>query len=178
MITDKQITEIGRFGQPHGIKGEINALIDDGVELEELSCIVLDMDGIFVPFFMSGVRRRGTMSYLVSIDGITDERKAAELTNKTIYALADEIGSSDDTENGEDGFYAEDLIGYTLLTTTGDFRGTIDDIDDSTDNLLFIVTTADSDKRFLIPVADEFITGIDVEGRSVTVELPTGLLDL
>lgn len=178
MITDSQITEIGRFNQPHGIKGEINVLIDDGVALEDLSCIILDMDGIYVPFFMSGLRRRGSMSYLVSIDGITDEQRAAVLANKTIYALSDEIVSDDDEENGEDGFYAEDFIGFTLLTGDGNFRGTITGIDDSTDNVLFIVTPDNDGREYLIPVADEFITDIDTDTRTVTVELPAGLLDI
>ncbi|MBD5258203.1 MAG: 16S rRNA processing protein RimM [Barnesiella sp.] len=177
MITDNQITEIGRFNQPHGIKGELNALIDEGVALDELSCIVLDMDGIYVPFFMTGLRQRGAMLYLVSIDGITDEQKAATLANKTIYALADEVEQEEDTD-GDDGFYAEDFIGFTIQSADGNLKGTITDIDDATDNVLFIVTTDNSDKKYLIPVADEFITAIDVDNRSLTVDLPEGLLEI
>lgn len=175
MITEGEITEIGRFNQPHGIKGEINAIISDGVELDDLSCIVLDIDGIFVPFFISGVRQRGAQSYLVTVDGIDNERKAMSIANKTIYALSEEVAEEDIDD--EDGFYAEDFIGFGISTDDGALNGTITDVDDSTENVLFIVT-ADNGKTHLIPVAEELITEIDTDARHITVELPSGLLEI
>lgn len=175
MITEKEITEIGRFNQPHGIKGEINAIISDGVEPADLSCIILDIDGIFVPFFISGIRQRGVQSYLVTVDGIDNERKAMSIANKTIYALSEEIAEEDGDD--EDGFYAEDFIGYGISSDDGAMTGTITDIDDSTENVLFIVT-ADNGKNHLIPVAEELITEIDTDTRHITVDLPSGLLEI
>ena len=175
MVTESQITEIGRLNQPHGIKGEINAVAYDGIELSELSCIILDVDGIFVPFFMSGIRRRGTQSYLITIEGIENEQKASSIANKTIFALSDEVKQY--TDNDEEGFYAEDFIGFRIISSDGELNGIVTDIDDSTENVLFIVK-ADSGKKHLIPVADEIITGIDIENRQLTVELPAGLLEI
>lgn len=175
MITEEQLTEIGRFNQPHGIKGEINAIISDPAEFDDLSCIVLDVDGIFVPFFISGVRQRGVQSYLITVDGIDNERKAMSIANKTIYALSEEI--ADDGGDDEDGFYAEDFIGYSISSNDGVLNGTITDIDDTTENVLFIVT-ADNGKTHLIPVAEELIAGINTDTRHITVELPSGLLDI
>lgn len=176
MITADQIIEIGRFNQPHGIKGEINAFVQDGTELEHLSCIVLDIDGINVPFFISGLRQRGPQSYLVTIDGIENEQKATILVNKTIYALSEEVADNDENADGEEGYYAEDFIGFTITSTDGILNGIISDIDDATDNVLFIVKT--DNKTHLIPVADEMIVDIDDENHRLTVELPIGLLDL
>lgn len=175
MITAEQITEIGRFNQPHGIKGELNAVISDRADLDGLSCVILDIDGIFVPFFLSGIRRRGANSYLLSIDGIDNEQKASSIANKPIYALSEEISSSGNTD--EEGFYADDLIGFTISDEDGTLNGTIEDIDDSTENVLFIVT-ADNGKTHLIPVADEIVTDIDCDNRHVTVNLPAGLLEI
>lgn len=175
MITEEQITEIGRFNQPHGIKGEINAIISDGVDLDALSCIVLDVDGIFVPFFLSGVRQRGAQSYLVTVDGIENERKVSSIANKTIFALTEEVGT--DSEEDEDGYFAEDFIGFAIATTDGSLSGTITDVDDTTDNVLFIVTTNDGNTR-LIPVAEEFFAEIDAEKQRIIVELPEGLLEI
>lgn len=50
MITSEQIIEIGKFGKPHGINGEISAFIDDDVDIEAIDRIVMDVDGIYVPF--------------------------------------------------------------------------------------------------------------------------------
>lgn len=176
MITENQISEIGRFNQPHGIKGELNAVVFDGAELEDLSCLILDIDGIFVPFFISGLRRRGTQSFLVSIDGIENEQQAAAIANKTIYALSDEIKEYEN-DFDEDGFYAEDLIGFKISTADGALSGKITDIDDATENVLLIVT-ADDGRTHLIPFADEIIADIEADTRHVTVELPEGLLEL
>lgn len=176
MITTEQITEIGRFNQPHGIKGEINAVISEDVDIEKLSCIILNIDGIFVPFFISGVRKRGVQSFLITVDGVDCEQKAALLTNKTIYALIDDAALPDSLEDVE-GFYAEDLIGFNILSQDKETIGTVVDIDDSTENVLFIVETTEGMTR-MIPVADEFITEIDVDNHRIIMNLPEGLLDI
>lgn len=176
MITTEQITEIGRFNQPHGIKGEINAVISEDVDIEELSCIILNIDGIFVPFFISGVRTRGIQSFLITVDGIDCEQKVALLANKAIYALSDEMTLSDSLEDA-DGFYAEDLIGFNIFSQDKEAIGTVVDVDDSTENVLFIVETAEGMTR-MIPVADEFITEIDVDNHRIIMCLPEGLLDI
>ena len=41
-------------------------------------------------------------------------------------------------------------------------------------NYLFIIETP-SGNRHLIPVADEFVTGVDMDGRRVPMELPEGV---
>lgn len=174
MITKDEIIEIGRLNQPHGIKGEINALVYDGVDVGSLSCIVLDIDGINVPFFINGVRKRGSQSYLLTIDGIENEQKAASISNKTLYALRKDADGFDDNSDG-DGFYAEDLIGYEAATVDGTFSGTITDVDDTTENVLFIVTGSDG-AEYMIPVADEFITDIDTGSRRIIFDLPEGLV--
>lgn len=177
MITKDQITEIGRLNQPHGIKGEINATFPFDIDINRLSCIILDIDGIFVPFYIVSNRTRGAQSRLIIIDGVDNEVRASSLSNKTIYALKEEVAPLVDDDDDADGFYAEDLIDYTITDTEGNLSGTITDIDDSTENVLFVVTT-DSGRKHLIPVADELISDIDTENKHITVELPTGLLDI
>lgn len=175
MIAAEQLTEIGTFGHPHGIKGEISATIDIDVDMADLRCIVVDVDGIYVPFFITAIRPRSAQSLLLTIDGITNETEAAQMTNKTIFALTDELPEIDDEQDG-DGFYAEDLIGFTISDADGKLSGEITAIDDATDNVLFIVSTDKGD--VLIPVADEFIVDIDTDNNHLIVNLPQGLLDI
>ena len=57
MITADQLIEIGRYNKAHGINGEISATFDcDTMAVGELSALVSPMDGIFVPFFVNGIR--------------------------------------------------------------------------------------------------------------------------
>lgn len=180
MITRAELTEIGRAIKPHGINGEIVTAINRDVDFEGLRCIVMDIDGIYVPFFIDSVRQRGSESVLVTIDGINDEKDAKELCGKAVYALKSDpaISSdgSDDCDHDDEGFYAEDLIGFKV-TTDGKSLGEITDVDSSTDNLLFIITDKDGNTSY-VPVADEFITEIDTESHIISMSLPDGLLEL
>lgn len=176
MIKREELVEIGSFNKPHGINGEINATIDNGIDFSELRCIVLDIDGIFVPFFVESFRSRGIDSYLLTIDGIENEDVAMAFSKKTIYALKEDCMNLDIHDDG-DGMYAEDFIGYTVADVDNSVIGKIVDIDDSTDNILFIVEKNDGNNAY-VPVADEFIIDIDTENVIVTMSLPEGLFDL
>ena len=48
MILRTDITEAGVFNKPHGIKGEISATLDFDIDLSDVKCIVLDVEGIFL----------------------------------------------------------------------------------------------------------------------------------
>ena len=64
MIVESEISVIGRTLKPHGINGEIAATIDAPVNLDSLQCIILDIDGIYVPFFIRSYRYRGSEAVL------------------------------------------------------------------------------------------------------------------
>lgn len=178
MISKADLCPVGKFLKPHGVNGEISILRDnDFIDFNDHNCIIVDVDGIFVPFFLESVRTKGADTDLVKIDGITNEIKASTLANKTVYVLRSELTDIDSDEDSEDGFYAEDFIEYTVNTPDKGYIGKIIGIDDSTDNYLFIVENNEGDS-LLIPVADEFITDIDTTKREIEMNLPEGLFDL
>lgn len=190
MILRTELKEIGKLQRPHGINGEINVQSRlDADELASLRCVVLEIDGIFVPFFISASRPKSSQTSLLTIDGISSEAEAAKLCPAPLYALRDDIrrleatdseseDDSEDEENDDEGFYAEDLIGYTVESDDGLLRGEIVDLDDSTDNYLFIVRDQDG-RRLLLPVADgSMIEEVDTQRHHMLLSLPEGLLDL
>ena len=172
MIFESDLRPIGKLLKPHGICGEITALLMDDIDLRQLSCIILQLDGIFVPFFLRAVRPKSSETDLVLIDGVNDEAQAARLCPNEFFALADEL-----PETGySDGVYTADMIGFAV-EANGTALGKIVEIDDTTDNYLFIIEK-NNGERCLIPVADEFITGLDADTRRLSLDLPQGLLDL
>lgn len=177
MITSDELAPIGFLGKPHGVNGEINLITDIDVDIDELSCVIMDIDGINVPFFFKSIRQRGSESYLVMIDGIDSDAAVSAFVNKKVYALKSEIEIEADSDDDADGFYAEDLVGYRAVATEAGLDGEIIGVDDSTDNVLFIVEMK-SGKQVLIPVSDEFITEIDVDHHIIHMTLPDGLLEL
>ena len=175
MIQRNSLSEVGRFARPHGINGEITASLDYELSPDDLRCVIVEIDGIFVPFFVNSFRPKGHENYLLTIDGIESDNEAKLLSNKTIYALTNELPESFENEDS-DGIYASDLIGWTI-TEDENPLGVSEDVDDSTANVLLIVKTIDG-ATIYVPLADELINAIDSDTNTVDVTLPDGIKDL
>ena len=175
MIKRESLIRIGHFVKPHGIKGEITASLDYDIDLLALSYIVVDMDGILVPYFINTERPKSSETVLLSIDGISTEADAKEICGRDYYAGRADL---DINEGPTDvGGYLSDFIGFSLLDESQSLIGNITDYDDSTDNILFIIAT-NSGHTIYIPVAQELIKDINPEQKTITMNLPDGILDL
>ena len=94
MILEKEVFRAGKINKTHGVNGELNCNINaDTIDMAEY--IVLDMDGIFVPFFVSNIRIKSTNSVLLTLEDVEDETEARKLIGKDIY-LPIELMSDDD----------------------------------------------------------------------------------
>jgi 16S rRNA processing protein RimM len=113
---------------------------------------------------------------LVTLDGCENDAQAAKFVGKTIYAEDSELDFLDDDDD-DDRFYIENFIGYTIIDSDGATIGRVEDIDDSTANVLFVVLRQD-DSVIYIPVAEEFFVDIDNDNQRLTLDLPQGLIDL
>lgn len=175
MIRRNEIAIIGHTLKPHGINGEISATIDGDIDPSDLKCIIFDIDGIYVPFFISSYRSRGSEAVLLTIDGIKDEDEAAKLCGLDIFALKSNIQDFDNDD--DDGFYLADLVGFKLYDQDDRPIGPITGYDDSTANTLLIVDSGDGDSRY-IPVAEDLITDFNFDDKYIKLNLPSGLFDL
>ena len=176
MIEAKDIVEAGQFFKTHALKGELNAVIDvDASEITADMPLVMDIDGIFVPFFVESIRSKGARASLVKLQGVDSEAEARKFVNKTFYLRsADYEALSDDEE--EDGGYADEFIGYTVRDTAHGTVGTIEDVALSTQNALFIVCNPEG--TVYIPISEDFIDNIDTENRVIQMTLPEGIVNL
>ena len=178
MIREEEISAIGRLQKTHALKGEMNVLLDvDPEYLEEGNPAVLDIDGIYVPFYAESVRSKGSFSYLVKFEGIDSEFEAKKLVNKTVFAVRDRL--KEFMQENYDDEYAlyDDLIGWTIEDAEFGAIGTVVDIDTNTENELFIVETPDG-KTVYIPLTDDFMENVDKDAKKISMRLPAGLLDL
>lgn len=167
------------MGKPHGVKGEITFHFSDDVfDRVDADYIVIEVDGILVPFFIEEYRFRSGETALLKLEGIDTLEQARELTNSEVYF---ERRLSDMDEEPT----MAAIVGYRLvMDETGAEIGEIIGIDDTTANTLFEVKRAgvpdgsQSVPPMLIPVAEEFIKGIGKDKREIRVTLPEGLLEL
>lgn len=177
MIDRSDITAIGAFRKTHALGGELNAEFEiDPEDLAPETALIVDIDGIFVPFFADGIRRKGASTRLIHLHGVDSVDDAKPFVNKTIYILKEDM--PDDFEDA-DGQYADDLVGYTILDLDQRPIGVIKDLDTSTENTLFIVDLSpDGSRTAFVPVTDEWISNIDDVEKTISMDLPEGLIDL
>ena len=176
MITRNQLISIGHYNKPHGVNGEISATLDiDTSLLKDFKCLVSDIDGIFVPFFITDLRSKNVSTALLTIDGIQDEHDAALLVNKEIFVLKDEYEQlSADEETDE--FPLDYFIGFRLFDSREEV-GIIIDVDDTTENVLFVVERAD-ESHVRIPAVDDLVKEIHENEKKIVMNLPEGLLTI
>ena len=175
MIKCEDIIEIGEFIKTHGILGEMTTLLDVNEDFVSDGCpFIVDIDGIFVPFFADSMRSRSAHSSLIHLQGVKTDVDAKQFVGKTIYARRSDLLKYWDEEEIEE---QDDLVGYSIVDTKLGSIGEIVDIDDSTANVLFLVK-APSGETIYIPAVNEFVVDIDAENRIITLNLPDGLVDL
>lgn len=171
MILQEEVFHIGRLGKPHGIKGEITFMFTDDVfDRVDAEYLIIEVDGILVPFFIDEYRFKSNETALMVFDGITTVEQARELTNCEVYfprSLSD---------HSEDEMTWEEFVGYQIADLHEGSIGKIVDVDDATENVLFSVDYKGN--TILLPAAEELIVDIDHQKRIITTELPEGLLDL
>lgn len=169
MIKQEEVYKIGRLGKSHGVRGEISFLFDDDVfDRVDADYLILDIDGILVPFFIEEYRFRSDTTALMKFEGIDSQERARELTGCDIYFPRNLAASDDDSISWSA------IVGFNIIdASTNKSIGRIASIDDSTLNILFCL-----EDGHLIPASEDLITQIDQQARTITMHLPAGLLDL
>lgn len=171
MIRREEVYPIGKIGKPHGVAGDVNFLFEDDVfDRDEAEYLILEVDGILVPFFMEEYRFRSDTTAIVHFEDIDSQEKARALTGCNVfYPRSDVSTDSEYTWNS--------LIGFTIEDAqTARVYGAVQAIDTSTINVLFVLTTAEGSEA-LVPANEELIEAIDPERRTIVMNLPEGLLD-
>ncbi|MDE6342957.1 MAG: ribosome maturation factor RimM [Muribaculaceae bacterium] len=178
MIREEELTAVGKLLKTHALKGEMNMLLDiDPEYIEENNPVVLDVDGIYVPFYAESIRPKGNFSYLVKFEGISSEIEAKKFVNKTVYALRDRLKEFMLDNYDEEYALYDDLIGWTIEDTELGEIGKVAEIDTNTENELFIVETPDGNRIF-IPLTEDFIVEMNEDEKKILMQLPSGLIDL
>ena len=169
MIKQEEVYRIGRLGKTHGVRGEVSLQFDDDIfDRVDADYLVLELDGILVPFFIEEYRFRSDTVALMKFEDVDTQQRANELTGCDVYfprALA---------ANDEGEVSLSLLVGFDLVEANGGTTiGRIAAIDDTTANLLFEL----EDGR-LIPANDDLIRDIDTKRKTIKMEIPEGLLEL
>jgi 16S rRNA processing protein RimM len=172
MISKNDVFPIGQITKPHGVNGEMSfSFTSDVFDNEDVPYFIFDMQGILVPFFLDEYRFKGSTTGLLKLDGITTDEQARGFAGLTIFLPKSYLDKVEDTEIELDYF-----AGFSLVDSEKGLLGVISEVDQTTDNVLFVIPTKDDE--LLIPAGEEYIEEIDHDKKIIYVKLPEGLLDL
>ena len=178
MINSEQLIEIGYVTKLHGLKGELLATVTDTVfdDVKHCPYFVIEMDGIYVPFFISSYRFRSAETMLLQLDDIDSQVKAEGFCGKKLYFDRKCFSKKEAAEYERSVEEDQGYIGYQIIDTKLGPIGEIIDIDDQTANVLFLIKC--KDQELMIPAADDLVVSIDDNKRTIIMDLPDGLIEL
>lgn len=174
MLNRNDYTLIGELGKPHGISGQINSSFHSTIfnEIDVPEFLFVEIDGYLIPFKVEKLRLTMDDSGFIKFEDIDNDAEAKKHANLPIYIENSEILEVEDLE-----FTADQLVGFNLLEVAKGSIGEITDYIDNPMNPLLIIETKAGDE-VMIPFAMDLIKDIAIDDKTITMELPDGLLDL
>ena len=77
----------------------------------------------------------------------------------------------------DDEVYLHELVGMRVVHRDGTEAGTVADLVELPQGLALDVRLAGTERTALVPYRPELVAGVDVPGRTVTLDVPEGLLE-
>ena len=177
MIRNDEVFNIGYIAKVHGLRGEVDlSFTDDCFDTGTADYLVLDMDGILVPFFWSEYRFRSNQTAIIKFDDIDSADQARQLGGRGVFYPKSGIVESDANEAERSAYRA--LTGFTVSDGQAGLLGTVEHVDDSSANILLTIRSQSGDDEWLIPFHDDFLVHFDLRQRTLLLQLPEGILAL
>lgn len=109
--------------------------------------------------------------WLLKLEGVDDRNAADALQGAQLTAPRDALPDADDDE-----VYVADLVGCALVDLAGVVLGTVVAVTPGAQELLECRTP--SGQPFSVPFVEQLVVSVDLETRTLTCDLPVGLIDL
>ena len=171
MITHEEVFRIGRLGSAHGLKGYLDLhYTDDIFTSEDCTYLVLDIDGLLVPFFLEDWQVRTDDLAMVKFEGYDDVKAVELLQNAHVYYPKAAV-SKERTQLSS----WQMLTGFSVSDTKAGPLGTVTEVDNSTANVLLVITRPTS-QELVLPIHPDLVDAIDIGTRTLTLNMPEGLL--
>ncbi|MDB5490493.1 MAG: rRNA processing protein RimM [Micavibrio sp.] len=161
---------IGEISTAHGVRGlvKVRAYGDDPKTLEIYGPLYTSETG--TKAHQLKLKHQAGGVWIAQVDEIDDRNIAETLRGTKLWLDRDKLPAL------EDGFYHDDLIGLSVIDEAGAAIGVVTGVDNfGAGDLLDI--RREGKPNFYLPFADIYVLNVDVERKTVTVDIPDGLID-
>lgn len=171
-IPKANCTKIGFIRKVHGVHGEVVLDFEPQFQdsVEACSRLFVELEGLLVPFFVTeeGLRFKSGKSALIFFEDVRSENYARRLVSQSVYLFENEI--IDAFEEEEQSPFYNFLLTDAILGEIG----TIKNLEDFSGNVVMTVDYNGND--ILIPFNEDFLVSIDNNQKTITLNLPEGLI--
>lgn len=167
----KEFIEGGRLVGTHGVRGTFR--VQPWCDTPEFLCgfkkLFLKKDAEYEAVKIKSSKPHGNV-VLMDIEGIDTIEAAEKLRNKIIYI------SRKDLKLDDGSYLICDLIGCEVIDAdSGDLLGNISDVSKTGANDVWHIKRGENE--YLIPVIDEVVLNVDIDGGKVTVRPLKGIFE-
>ena len=178
MIQEDNLIHIGRITKARGLKGEVEIdFTNDYFEREgtDKEFFFLELDGIYVPFFWEEYRYKNDHTLLMKFSDVDSPQDAERLVGARVAYPLDE---EDETwlEEAELSSYRA-LTGFQLFQHETKLIGTVEQVDESSSNILLYVRN-EKGEELIVPYHDDLLESFDLRKQRLSLNLPEELLTL
>ena len=164
---------LGKITRKFSFKGDLIIFLDTDSPSEyyHLDKIFIKIKDRYIPYFVEDVYPYKNNSIRVHLEDINDENEAKNLINKEIYLPNDSLPILEGNK-----FYYHEIEGFMIKDKKVGELGFIKYVNDKSPQHLFVVDY--KKKEILIPINDELIENINRKEKLITMNLPSGLIEL
>lgn len=163
----KDLILVGRFGAPHGVRGEVRlkSFTSDPAAVASYKPL-LDASGARL-FTIKALRHVKDDLFVARIGGIDDRNAAEGLTNVELFIPRDALPEAEREE-----FYLADLIGLAAMSDAGEAIGRVVNVLNYGGGDILEIAPAAGGDTLLLPFTKDVVPQIDVKAGRLTIALP------
>ncbi len=168
----KGLVLLGRFGAPHGVRGEIRLQSFTGDPLAIATYDGLTDKGGARAFRLHSVRPQGKDMLVAQVDGVDDRNGAEALNGVELYVPRENLPAPE-----EDEFYIADLVGIRAETREGEALGVIVAVRNFGAGDILEIAPAQGPEALMLPFTKAVVPIVDLPAGRVVIAPPTEVED-
>ena len=120
-----------------------------------------------VPYAILDVAVLSTSTFKITMRGVDTVQQADALRGVEIFQENKLLTFSDEV----------DLVGMEVYSKDGTRIGEVVDTLENKAQLLLVIVSADDEEHY-VPLVEDYLVSMDVKAKTITLDLPEGLLEL